>query len=81
MSLGSLSVNGEVSVARRGKELKNVVGILDGTGPRADETIVVGAHYDHLGLGGWGSLSFDSMGATFTWANTAAPRATLNTSE
>lgn len=29
-------------------ELKNVVGVLDGTGPLADETIVVGAHYDHL---------------------------------
>ncbi len=31
--------------------LKNVVGVLDGQGPLADETIVIGAHYDHLGRG------------------------------
>jgi hypothetical protein len=31
--------------------------VLDGAGPRADETIVVGAHYDHLGRGGSGSLA------------------------
>jgi hypothetical protein len=34
--------------------LKNVVGVLDGAGPLADETVVVGAHYDHLGYGGAG---------------------------
>ena len=32
--------------------MKNVVGVLEGEGPHAEETIVVGAHYDHLGLGG-----------------------------
>jgi hypothetical protein len=32
--------------------LRNVVGVLKGSGPLADETIVVGAHYDHLGFGG-----------------------------
>ncbi|MDP6446947.1 MAG: M20/M25/M40 family metallo-hydrolase, partial [Pirellulaceae bacterium] len=36
---------------------KNVVGVLEGEGPLADETIVVGAHYDHLGMGGAGSLA------------------------
>ena len=30
--------------------MKNVVGVLEGSGPLADETVVVGAHYDHLGL-------------------------------
>jgi Iap family predicted aminopeptidase len=30
---------------------------LEGEGPLADETIVVGAHYDHLGRGGAGSLA------------------------
>jgi hypothetical protein len=38
-------------------EVKNVVGVLEGEGPLADETIVVGAHYDHVGLGGQGSLA------------------------
>jgi len=36
--------------------VKNVIGVLPGRGPLADETIVIGAHYDHLGRGGEGSL-------------------------
>jgi hypothetical protein len=36
----------------------NVVGILDGSDPvLKNETIVIGAHYDHLGRGGEGSLA------------------------
>jgi hypothetical protein len=35
---------------------KNVVAVLEGHGSLADETIVLGAHYDHLGYGGEGSL-------------------------
>jgi hypothetical protein len=31
---------------------KNIIGTLEGAGPLAKETIVVGAHYDHLGLKG-----------------------------
>lgn len=39
----------------------NVVGRLAGRDPQqADEVIVVGAHYDHLGMGGPGSLAPDS---------------------
>jgi hypothetical protein len=30
-------------------KLKNVVAMLEGRGPLAEETIVLGAHYDHLG--------------------------------
>jgi hypothetical protein len=30
-------------------KLKNVVAMLEGRGPLAEETIVIGAHYDHLG--------------------------------
>jgi len=37
--------------------VKNVAGVLEGKGPLADETIIVGAHYDHLGDGGPGSLA------------------------
>lgn len=33
----------------------NVVGVLEGEGPLANETIVIGAHYDHLGYGPFGS--------------------------
>jgi Zn-dependent M28 family amino/carboxypeptidase len=31
--------------------VRNVVGVLEGAGPLADETVVIGAHYDHLGIG------------------------------
>ncbi len=33
----------------------NIVGIIEGEGPNADETIIIGAHYDHLGMGAYGS--------------------------
>ncbi len=33
----------------------NLIGVLEGEGELANETIVVGAHYDHLGYGGYGS--------------------------
>lgn len=35
--------------------VSNVIGILEAEGPLAEETIVVGAHYDHLGMGPFGS--------------------------
>ncbi|MCA9083757.1 MAG: M20/M25/M40 family metallo-hydrolase [Planctomycetaceae bacterium] len=40
----------------------NLIGVLEAEGPLADETIVVGAHYDHLGRGGVGSRSMDRTG-------------------
>ena len=36
--------------ADRPVKLKNVVAMLKGEGPSAEETIVIGAHYDHLGM-------------------------------
>lgn len=33
----------------------NLIGVIEGEGPQADQTIVIGAHYDHLGFGGYGS--------------------------
>ncbi|MBI2827309.1 MAG: M20/M25/M40 family metallo-hydrolase [Planctomycetia bacterium] len=49
-------LRGEVTVDRREAKVKNVVAVLDGEGPHAEETIVIGAHYDHLGWGGNGSF-------------------------
>jgi hypothetical protein len=37
--------------------VKNVVGVLEGNGPLAQQTVVIGAHYDHLGYGGPNSLA------------------------
>lgn len=35
----------------------NVIGVLPGRGSLADSTVVLGAHYDHIGMGGRGSLA------------------------
>jgi len=41
----------------------NVIGILPGTDPSLrQEAIIIGAHYDHLGRGGEGSLAPDQVG-------------------
>ncbi|HEX3086784.1 MAG TPA: M20/M25/M40 family metallo-hydrolase [Pyrinomonadaceae bacterium] len=48
----------ETNVVRRASPSFNVVGILPGHDPKfKDEMIVIGAHYDHLGRGGEGSLA------------------------
>ncbi|MCH7725960.1 MAG: M28 family peptidase, partial [Planctomycetes bacterium] len=42
----------EANVVHKRAEVKNVVGVLEGEGPLANETVILGAHYDHLGYGG-----------------------------
>jgi len=51
----ALTAAGRSEVQRKQADLKNVVAVLEGEGPLAEETIVVGAHYDHLGTRGAGS--------------------------
>jgi hypothetical protein len=51
------SASGETNILRKEAEARNVIAVLEGEGPLANETIVIGAHYDHLGLGGMGSLA------------------------
>ncbi|MCB1020783.1 MAG: M28 family peptidase [Acidobacteria bacterium] len=48
-----------VDVERKQAEVRNVVGYIPGT---TDEYVVVGAHYDHLGLGDESSLAPDKIG-------------------
>ncbi len=48
---------GEADVNVKMAEIKNVIGVLEGEGPLADETVIVGAHYDHLGMGGPGTFA------------------------
>ena len=47
----------ETNVKRQQLDVKNILGIIPGTGPLANQYVVVGAHYDHLGYGGPGSLA------------------------
>lgn len=52
------SLNLTVNVNRVESPSHNVIGILPGSDPKLkDEAIVIGAHYDHLGRGGAGSLA------------------------
>jgi aminopeptidase YwaD len=56
ISVRKLDLSTEVT--RRLSPSANVVGILDGSDPTLkNEVIVIGAHYDHLGHGGEGSLA------------------------
>lgn len=49
---------------------RNVVGILPGRDPvLRNQTVILAAHYDHLGLGGFGSLDQDSTGIVHNGAD------------
>ena len=49
---------------------RNVIGLLPGHDPNLrNEAVIVGAHYDHLGLGGFGSLDPDSTGKVHNGAD------------
>jgi Peptidase family M28/PDZ domain/PA domain len=56
-NLNKTTMTMNIKVKRKEDMVKNVIGYLEGSGPLADETIVVGAHYDHLGYGGFGSAA------------------------
>jgi hypothetical protein len=53
-----------------GRAARNVVAVIPGASPTLrGEVIVVGAHYDHLGLGGFGALDPDSTGRVHNGAD------------
>lgn len=55
--LKDVRVKMSVAAKKTEKQVENVAALLPGKGPTADEYVVVGAHYDHLGHGGPGSLA------------------------
>ena len=58
------------SVQPRAVEARNVAALLPGSDPTlADEVLILGAHYDHLGLGGEGSLDPDAFGVVHNGAD------------
>ncbi len=48
---------GETLIVQSQTPVRNVVGLLPGKGDLADQYMVIGAHYDHVGMGGVGSLA------------------------
>jgi aminopeptidase YwaD len=57
--LPGVAVSLSVDAVEKQQKLKNVVGLIPGS---VDEYIVIGAHYDHLGLGARKSLAPDRIG-------------------
>jgi aminopeptidase YwaD len=56
--LNRLHINLTTDLVRREAAAMNVIGILEGADPTLKaEAVVIGAHYDHLGRGGPGSLA------------------------
>ncbi len=49
-SLKGVSATGQAVLNTRTAKAHNVVGKLTGRGPHADEFVIIGAHYDHLGI-------------------------------
>ena len=47
--LKSVRIKGDSGIIREKAMTRNVLGMLKGVGPLANEIIVIGAHYDHLG--------------------------------
>ena len=57
---------------------RNVIGLLPGHDPNLrNEAVIIGAHYDHLGLGGFGSLDPDSTGKVHNGADDNASGAAM----
>ncbi len=57
---------------------RNVIGLLPGHDPNLrNEAVIVGAHYDHLGHGGFGSLDPDSTGKVHNGADDNASGAAM----
>ncbi|MHC4470250.1 MAG: M20/M25/M40 family metallo-hydrolase, partial [Planctomycetota bacterium] len=53
----------DVRLTRKGTATRNVLGLLPGKDPKlGKETVVLAAHYDHLGRGGFGSLAPEREG-------------------
>ena len=51
----------KINLVKKTVDAFNVIGILPGTDPQLkSEAIIIGAHYDHLGRGGAGSLAANS---------------------
>ena len=64
-ALKEVELNLDLDVTKIPKEVRNVMSLLPGTDPSlTNETVIIGAHYDHLGHGGRSSMSPQLIGQT-----------------
>ena len=62
-ALTGATISYEEHLSKNVRTVRNVVGVLAGNDPqRGKEAIVIGAHYDHVGLGGHLSMSPERTG-------------------
>jgi Tol biopolymer transport system component len=54
--LEGVRVSGTVTLEADYEKTDNLAGLIPGKGALADEYVVIGAHYDHLGMGGASSM-------------------------
>ena len=57
LNLADTQASLSVGIEPLNTETHNVLGYLEGRGELADQTLIIGAHYDHVGMGGNGSLA------------------------
>lgn len=67
--LKGVSVKGAVEIVPEETPVRNVVGMIPGGGPKADEIIILGAHYDHVGVARKGEPDFDPEKDVFNGAD------------
>ena len=58
-ALKGVTVQGRAEIEPVQSPVKNVIGIIPGTGPQRDEYIIMGGHYDHLGIRNKGKPNFN----------------------
>lgn len=62
IKLNNANITIDATVGRTGLDTNNVAGILPGAGTLADEFIVIGGHFDHVGLGDSGGSRTGEVG-------------------
>src|SRR5688572_12623514 len=55
-AIPSVTIRGRIAVDDAYVDAENLAGVIPGRGRLRDEVVVLGAHYDHLGLGGERSM-------------------------
>ncbi|MBI4490323.1 MAG: M20/M25/M40 family metallo-hydrolase, partial [Deltaproteobacteria bacterium] len=84
ISLAGLRASLNVSLEKITTKTDNVIGILPGSDPQLkEENIVIGAHYDHLGLGYFGTRDTSTEGQIHNGAddNASGTAVVLNLAE
>lgn len=61
VELKGFKATGSTEIVQEKLPSMNVLGLLPGKGTLAEEYVVIGAHFDHVGMGGAGSLAPGTM--------------------